>query len=151
MKAMISLIKYLFLFSVMGAIYMTIEVLWRGYSHFSMFILAGVSGVSIGRINEDLPKETPVWLQALLGTVIILYGEFLFGCVLNLWLGLDIWDYSDVPFNLLGQICLPFALLWAALSVGIILLDDYLRYWFFHEEKPHYCWKFKPGSHSTTR
>ena len=27
-----------------------------------------------------------------------------------------IWDYSRLPFNYKGQICLPFTLVWAALS-----------------------------------
>lgn len=59
------------------------------------------------------------------------------------WLGLGIWDYSNMPFNILGQICLPFSLLWVVLSACAIVIDDYERYWFFGEEKPYYLWKFK--------
>ena len=33
-----------------------------------------------------------------------------------LWLKLDIWDYSRIPFNLYGQICLPYAAVWFVLS-----------------------------------
>ena len=46
-----------------------------------------------------------------------------------------------MPFNLLGQICLPFAVAWLALAAVAIVLDDYLRYWLFGEEKPRYRWK----------
>lgn len=64
--------------------------------------------------------------------------EFITGLVVNIWLGLGVWDYSNMPFNLLGQICLPFAFAWVALSAIAIVLDDYLRYWIFGEEKPRY-------------
>ena len=60
---------------------------------------------------------------------------------LNLMLGLHIWDYSDMPFNFLGQICLPFTILWLFLSLLCIFVDDWLRHALFHEEKPHYRWR----------
>ena len=41
-KALSLCLKYLSLFTVMGSIYYLIEIIWRGYSHVSMFILAGV-------------------------------------------------------------------------------------------------------------
>ncbi|MBQ7370738.1 MAG: hypothetical protein IJW67_02445 [Blautia sp.] len=153
LKTIFQLAKYLFLFSVMGASYMMLEILWRGYSHFSMFLLAGTCGVLIGTLDTLLPPETSIWLQMSIGTGIILTGEFITGCVLNLWLGLDIWDYSDIPFNILGQICLPFAAAWFFLSMIVIILDDYLRCWFFGERKPHYYWglhmPFRPAALST--
>ena len=96
-----------------------------------------------GLINEILSMDTPIWLQAIIGSCIVTTGEFISGCILNLWLGLGIWDYSNMPFNLLGQICLPFSLLWVILSACAIVIDDYERYWFFGEEKPYYRWKFK--------
>ncbi len=46
-KALSLCLKYLSLFAVMGFIYYMIEIVWRGYSHISMFILAGVCGVCI--------------------------------------------------------------------------------------------------------
>lgn len=142
-KALSLCLKYLSLFTVMGSIYYMIEIVWRGYSHISMFILAGVCGVFIGLINEVLSMDTPIWLQAIIGSCIVTIGEFISGCILNLWLGLGIWDYSNMPFNILGQICLPFSLLWVLLSACAIVIDDYERYWFFGEEKPYYRWKFK--------
>lgn len=108
-----------------------------------MFILGGLSFILIGGINEYLSWDTPIWLQSLIGTSIVLVLEFAFGCVLNLWLGLNIWDYSDMPFNILGQVCLSFALAWFFLTTLAIVIDDHLRYWIFNEEKPHYCWSFK--------
>lgn len=125
----------------MGFTYVMVEYLWRGYSHVSMFMLAGICGVVIGLINELFPWDMPIWLQCVIGASIVTVGEFITGCVVNLWLGLMVWDYSNMPFNLLGQICLPFALAWVVLSGVAILIDDYLRYWLFGEDKPHYVWR----------
>lgn len=130
--------KYLVLLLIGGMIYVLIELLFRGRSHFTMFILGGVCFVSVGLINEVLPWNTPFQLQMLLGGSIITVLEFISGCILNLYFGLGIWDYSDQPGNILGQICPLFSLLWVFLSGLAIALDDYLRYRLFNEEKPHY-------------
>ena len=55
--------------------------------------------------------------------------RFKCGVIVNIWLGWNIWDYSNTPFNILGQVCLPFALIWFVLAHAAIVLDDYLRYW----------------------
>lgn len=65
-------------------------------------------------------------------------AEFVAGLILNVWLGLGIWDYSDMPGNILGQICPQFSFAWLGLSLVAIVLDDWLRYWLFREDKPHY-------------
>lgn len=132
------IVKYIFLFLVGAIVYYCIEIAWDGTSHWTMGVLGGICFVLVGLINEFLNWTTPLWLQGFLGSIIITVLEFISGCMLNLWLGLGIWDYSQIPFNLLGQICLPFTIAWLGLSVLVILLDDYLRYWFFDEEKPHY-------------
>lgn len=124
-----------------GLLYIIIELIWRGYSHWTMFALGGLCFVCMGRINEVIPWNMPLWLQVLIGTVIITVLEFVTGCIVNLWLGWNVWDYSNVPFNVLGQICLPYILLWIPMSLTGIVSDDYLRHWLFKEEKPHYCWR----------
>lgn len=130
--------KNLFLFAVGGLLYYLIEILWRGYSHFSMFVLGGICFVLIGLINEFYDWETPLWQQMLIAAVIVTVAEFVAGLILNIWLGLDIWDYSGLPFNLLGQVSLGYSALWFLLSLPAIVLDDWLRYWLFGEEKPYY-------------
>ena len=124
-----------------GLLYIIIELIWRGYSHWTMFVLGGLCFVCLGRINEVIPWNMPLWQQALIGTAIITGLEFITGCIVNLWLGWNVWDYSNVPFNVLGQICLPYILLWIPISLAGIVSDDYLRHWLFKEEKPHYCWR----------
>ena len=124
-----------------GLLYVGIELLWRGYSHWTMFVLGGLCFVCLGRINEVIPWNMPLWQQALIGTAIITGLEFFTGCIVNLWLGWNVWDYSNVPLNVFGQICLPYILLWIPISLAGIVSDDYLRHWLFKEEKPHYCWR----------
>lgn len=133
-----SLGKLAALFLTGGLIYYLIEILYRGYSHYTMFILGGFCFICCGLINELFRWDTPLALQQLICAGIITVLEFIFGVVLNIWLGLGIWDYSSLPFNILGQICLPYSLLWFFLSLAAIILDDYMRYWFFGEEKPRY-------------
>ena len=55
---------------------------------------------------------------------------------------MNVWNYSALPLNIMGQICLPFSLLWLLLSGVIIVVDDYIRYKFFNEKKPKYKFLF---------
>lgn len=140
------IIKPVSLFCIGGTIYILIEIVWRYVrgstpTHWTMFVLGGLAFLLVGGINEYLPWNMPFWLQDIIGTGIVLVAEFIFGCILNIWLGLGVWDYSNAPFNLLGQVCLPFAFAWIFLVAIAIVLDDYLRYWLFGEDKPEYHWK----------
>lgn len=138
MKAIKILLKYLFLLCVGGSIYYLVEIFYRRYSHYTMFAVGGICFVLIGLLNEGMSWDLCIEKQVGLGLATVLIVEFISGCILNLWLNLGIWDYSNLPFNLLGQICLPFALLWIPLIIIAILLDDSIRYTFFNEQKPKY-------------
>lgn len=137
------LCKFLFLFAVGGSLYVAIEVLWRGYTHWTMAVLGGACFVICGSLNEWLSWDTPLWIQALICCLAITAAELVAGLVLNIWLGMDIWDYSGLPYNLAGQICVGYSCLWYLLSMPAIVLDDWLRYWFFGEERPRYNLHFR--------
>lgn len=100
-----------------GSIYVFIELVWRGYSHISMFILGGVCFVIIGLINELFPWDLGLLWQSIIGAFVVTICEFVTGLIVNVWLGLGVWDYSGLPFNIMGQICLPFFFAWIALSM----------------------------------
>ena len=131
-------LKYIFLFLTGGLLYNMLELALRGWTHWTMFILGGICFLCLGLINEVMPWDTPFLKQVLIGACIITYLEFVTGCVVNIWLGWGIWDYSKLPGNILGQICPQFFLLWLLVSAAGIVLDDWLRYLWFHEEKPRY-------------
>lgn len=101
-------------------------------------VLAVVLCVPVERAGAELPWECPLWLQAVVCAALVTLVEFVAGCVLNLWIGLDIWDYSDIPFNLLGQICLPFSLVWLVLCFLFIVVFDWMRYAVIGGDKPTY-------------
>lgn len=121
------LFKNLILFSIGGVVYLLVELLWRGYTHFSMFFLGGLCFWLVGFMNEKKLKKIPFVTQMLLGAVIITSLELAFGYILNIKLGLNVWNYADMPFNIMGQICLPYTALWFILSGVCILFDDWLR------------------------
>ncbi len=130
--------KEFILFIIGGLLYILIELSYRGHSHWTMFILGGLCFVLIGGINNYISWDMPIYEQMMIGSVIITILEFICGCIVNLWLGWDVWDYSNMPYNVLGQICLPFSILWFFISLVAIVADDYIRYWLFDEEKPRY-------------
>ena len=116
----------LLMFIIFGLCYLLIEIIWRGYTHWTMFIVGGLCGLLIGLINEK-NKKMPLLKQCFISTIIVTVIEFISGCIINLYFNLNVWDYSTMPFNLLGQICLPYCLLWFLLSIAVIKLDDWIR------------------------
>lgn len=133
-----AVVKYVVLFLVGGLLYGSIEILWRGYTHPSMIVVGGIGFLLVGGINDWFPRQISIIGQGLIGGTIITGLELLSGLFLNVYLGFRIWDYSDLPLNVMGQICVPFWGLWCLLAVAAIVVDDYLRYWLFEEAKPHY-------------
>lgn len=131
-------IEYFSLFNLYGVIYVLIEILYRGYSHWSMFLLGGICGILIGLINEIISWEMSFIFQCFIGGCIVTSLELLIGYIVNIKLGLNIWDYSNMWGNYLGQICPLFSSLWCILSGIVIVLDDWLRYWLFKEDRPNY-------------
>lgn len=132
------LFKLILLFLMGGFIYGAIEIGFKGSTHFSMFITGGLCFVLMGGLNSYVDRNMPLLLQMLLSSLIVTVLEFICGCVVNLWLGMYVWDYSSMPLNLLGQVCLPFTLIWFFLSLAGILLDDFFREKMFCEEKRKY-------------
>ena len=106
-----------------GFVYMGVELLWRGHTHWTMGILGGVCFVLIGLLDE-IQDHPPILKQMFQGAVIVTVLEFIAGLILNIWLKLDIWDYSNLPFNLMGQICLQFFIAWFFLSYPAIKLEN---------------------------
>lgn len=134
-------VRPLVLWVIGGLLYVLCELVFRGRSHWTMFLVGGLCFWLIGLINEVIPWDMPIWQQCIIGALIITAVEFAAGCVINIWLGWQVWDYSGLPFNILGQICLPFTVLWSLLAAAGIILDDYLRFLLFDEEKPNYTWR----------
>ena len=117
-------VENLILFLFGGALYSMIEVLSRGFTHWSMTVTGGLCLVIMYRHFTTHPHD-PLLLKCLFGAIVITLLEFIVGCIVNLWLGWNVWDYSDLMFNLFGQICLPFSILWFFLTIPAVALSRF--------------------------
>lgn len=96
-------------------IYSLIEILNRGYTHWTMALTGGAVLAILYFINS---RRTMTLIKScFIGSVIITAIEFAVGVFDNIIMDWNVWDYSDVPFNLLGQICLPFSAAWFLLCI----------------------------------
>lgn len=130
--------KAIVLFLCGGSIYAAIEILWRGYTHWTMVILSGLLFLVIGGLNNWFSWDMSLIFQGVVGGVIVTIAEFVAGLILNIYFGLGIWDYSNLSGNILGQVCPQFTAAWIVLSIIAVIVDDWLRYWFFGEDRPKY-------------
>lgn len=109
------------LFLLGGFSYGLIEILWRQRTHISMIITGGLCFVIIYRIFKKA-RDMSLLFKCIIGSAIITTLEFICGCIVNIWLKLSVWDYTNLPFNLLGQICLLYSVLWGFLTIPISFL-----------------------------
>ena len=118
------LFKRPFLTFIIGGIgYCLLEVLWRGYTHPSMAAVGGICFMGICRINAHLKKKS-VFKRAFLCSLLITGVELISGIILNIVFKMNVWDYSTLPLNLFGQICLYYWILWFLLCVIIGKVAD---------------------------
>lgn len=110
------------------------------FSLFYVFMWRSIGACFLccGLLNENMKIKMSFISQMVLSALIITALEFITGLIVNIWLKMDIWDYSQLPYNFMGQICLLYSIFWFLVSSVAIVLDDFLRYKIFNEEKPHY-------------
>lgn len=99
-----------------GGIYSVLEILWRGYTHWTMAVTGGVCMVLLNGVNRLCSRWALVF-RCLTGSAIITSIELAVGLIVNRAAGLSVWDYSDMPGNLLGQICPAFSAMWFLLCI----------------------------------
>lgn len=109
----------LFLTGAVG--YGAIEILWRGYTHWTMLLLGGICFYILFIVFSRLENASTL-TKAIIGGGIITAAEFVTGCIVNLILKWNVWSYKAAPYNLLGQICLRYTLFWIILSVPLVYL-----------------------------
>ena len=129
--------RYAVLWYLGGMVYTGMEVLWRGWSHGSMFVAGGVCFLLIGHLGE-MAQPLPITWRMLIGAGIITTVELAAGLLVNR--SYEVWNYSAMPGNFLGQICLPFTLLWIPVSLAAILAYDFLNVHLFGLPKRRHFW-----------
>ena len=127
-----------------GTVYYLLEVAYKSLTNhperisWTMLAVAFILCIPVERCGAELPWGCPLWLQALCCAALVTAVELVAGLVLNVWLGLGIWDYSHLWGNLWGQICLQFAALWWGLCLVFIPVFDWIRWTVEGGERPHY-------------
>lgn len=112
-----------------GIIYSLIEILWRGYTHWTMTAVGGFCFLLLHFINTRMCGRG-LLTKCLVGTGVITAVEFAAGVAVNLILRLDVWDYSSMNFNLLGQVCLYFSAMWFVLCIPAYWFSTVIRQFF---------------------
>ncbi len=113
-------------FAVGSVGYGMIEWLWRGRTHWSMLLAGGCCFMMFSLIARKCCRRSLFYKASLcaLGVTAI---EFLFGVIFNILLRKNVWDYSDVPFNIMGQICPLYTFLWGVLGLVFLPLADWIN------------------------
>lgn len=112
------------LFLLGGSGYVGLELLWRGRSHWSMFLAGGICFLLLGKLNRCMHRF-PVYWRCLAGAATITCVELAAGLLANR--DFHVWDYRSMPLNFQGQICIIYSLLWIPVSLGAMLLYRYLE------------------------
>ncbi|HWS30688.1 MAG TPA: hypothetical protein VN512_11355 [Clostridia bacterium] len=107
-----------------GALYVILELLYRRRSHFSMFLAGGTAFLMLHALFSRY--TLPFFIKPLIGAALITAVEFIVGYVVNIKMKRGVWDYSNARFNLYGQICLKFSLLWAVLTLPVLFFSHML-------------------------
>lgn len=114
-----------------GGMYYCIEVMYRGYSHWTMFLLGGLCFGWVDLICEKFTRLKSLWQKMLVSALGITLMEWFTGCIVNLWLKWNVWDYSALPMQIMGQVSLLFSLFWFLLSYPAIRFCESIRVLFF--------------------
>lgn len=119
-------LMYSLAFMIGGNAYCAIELLYRNRTHYSMFFCAGMAVAILLFIYLQNKTISPL-IFALIAALVITILELIFGAVFNLWLDMGVWDYSNVPFNLFGQICLPFSAIWFGFGIALFYIFKIIK------------------------
>ena len=119
--------EFFIVFAIGASVYPVLEIIWRGYTHWTMSVTGGICFLSI-YILFTKSRDFPVWIKCVLGAGVITVIEFVAGCIVNLILGWGVWDYSGSPVNFLGQICLFHTALWAFLCLPAVYISNFISF-----------------------
>lgn len=122
------MLRFIILFLTGAVGYSMLEIIWRGYTHWTMFVLGGLCFFALYNLFSLL-GTTPVLIKAVLGGVLITAAEFVSGYIVNIRLHWNVWSYAYMPHNFMGQICLTYSLLWVGLCVPLSYLCTFFRHY----------------------
>lgn len=123
---MVISLEYLAVYIIGAAGYSLLEILWRGYTHWTMALTGGVCFFFIYMIHTRMTGIN-LWVKCFLCALLVTSVEFIVGSVVNLQLHWGVWDYSDQPLNLYGQICALYSMMWYFLALPLAPVCRFLH------------------------
>jgi Predicted membrane protein len=120
------LAEYMTVFIIGAAVYSVCEICWRGYTHWTMTFAGGFCLICIYLSSNKYPDRM-LWLQCAEGCLTITAIEFIIGYIVNIQLKWNVWDYTDIPFNIMGQVCLSYMAVWFIMSIPAVFICRLLR------------------------
>ena len=130
--------EYLFLLVVGGTLYYGFEMIFRGFSHWTMFLLGGICLIFCAQQGIWTRWREPLWKQVGWCIIFVTACEFITGIIVNKFLRWNVWDYTGLPFQFMGQICLPFVIIFSGLCAVGIFLSGYTLFFLYGEERPEF-------------
>ncbi len=118
--------EYSFVYLLGAVIYSLLEVAFRGFTHWTMALTGGLAYLLIYIMNIKAKTRSLV-VRCLVGCAIITTLEFIVGCIVNRKFNMSVWDYSDQPGHILGQICPLFSAIWFLISFPAMLLSFFIK------------------------
>nr|WP_296077490.1 hypothetical protein [uncultured Ruminococcus sp.] len=113
-------------FLIGGVTYAMIEIMWRGNTHWTMVLLGGLCFLTLYKLFGYMSNYSLIEKCAL-GAIVITALEFIVGCIVNLVFHMNVWNYSRMPLNLSGQICILYSTLWGFLCIPINFIANKIR------------------------
>ena len=106
--------------------YGIIEILFRGYTHWSMIIAGGLCFLVFYILNSIL-KTNSILVRCLIAMLIITTIELIVGLIVNVVLKWNVWDYSNMFLNFMGQICVVYSGIWFSMGVPMTYLSNFIK------------------------
>lgn len=118
--------EYFIVFTFGSVLYGLLEVVFRGHTHWTMILLGGTVFSALYYLDLMTEKRNYVF-KCFVGSAVISSMEFLCGYIVNVRLNMQVWDYSGIKYNILGQVCPKYAAVWFMLCVPAFVLSSFIR------------------------
>ena len=114
------------IFLIGGIGYGIIEIIFRGYTHWSMVVTGGICFLLFYILNFIL-KTNSIFVRCLIAMFIITTLELIVGNIVNIVLKWNVWDYSNRFMNFMGQICVLYSSIWFSMGIPMTYISNYIK------------------------
>ena len=114
------------IFLIGGIGYGIIEIIFRGYTHWSMVVTGGICFLLFYILNFIL-KTNSIFVRCLIAMFIITTLELIVGIIVNIVLKWNVWDYSNRFMNFMGQICVLYSSIWFSMGIPMTYISNYIK------------------------